>query len=111
MMWNYNKGINRTVIAPAILPRVTIKDEPKIVYLIDVSGSMDTVLVDRVLSTIARKMKSIGRGLHYDIISWSTELEDHFRDIDPRKGIPSISVGGGTRMAKGIKYFRDHYKD
>ena len=111
MMWNYNKGINRTVIAPAILPRVTIKDEPKIVYLIDVSGSMDTVLVDRVLSTIARKMKSIGRGLHYDIISWSTKLEDHFRDIDPRKGIPSISVGGGTRMAKGIKYFRDHYKD
>lgn len=111
MMWNYNKGINRTVIAPAILPRVTIKDEPKIVYLIDVSGSMDTELVDRVLNTIARKMKSIGRGLHYDIISWSTELEDHFRDIDPRKGIPHISMGGGTRMAKGIKYFRDHYKD
>lgn len=111
MMWNYNKGINRNIIAPAILPRVTIKEDPKIVYLIDISGSMDTGLVDRILNTIAKKMKTIGRGLNYDIISWNTNLGEHLRDINPRKGVPRISYGGGTCMAKGIKYFRDNYDE
>jgi hypothetical protein len=51
----------------------------------------------------------LSRGLRYDIITWSTELGDHIKDIDPKKGVPKISSGGGTRMAKGIKYFKDHY--
>ena len=79
------------------------------VLVIDVSGSMDTRLVDRCMNTIAKKMKKIGRGLKYNIITWSTELGEHIQDIDPRKGVPRISTGGGTRMAKGIKYFKDNY--
>ena len=111
IMWNYNRGINRTVIAPSIKSKVTLSTEPKIVYLIDISGSMDTRLVDRILGTIAKKMKHIGRGLHYDIISWSTHLGEHIKDIDPKKGVPRISCGGGTSMAGGIKYFREHYDE
>lgn len=108
-MYLYNRGINRSVIAPTYRRRVTISNEPTIVFLIDVSGSMDTRLVDRILNTIANKMKKIGRGLKYNIISWSTQLGEHVKNIDPRKGVPRISMGGGTRMAKGIKYFRENY--
>lgn len=110
-MKNYNRGILRSVIAPAITSKVTFAYEPKIVYLIDISGSMDTELVDRVLKTIAMKMRKCGtgRGLKYDIITWNTSLEDHIRDVDPKKSIPRIHVGGGTSIAKGIKYFRENY--
>lgn len=109
MMWNWNRGINRSVIAPSIKSKVTVSEEPKIVFLIDVSGSMDTDLIDRVLGTIAKKMKKIGRGLHYDIIAWDTKLCKLYKDVDPKKSVPSLPWGGGTRMAKGIEYFKEHY--
>lgn len=105
----YNRGINRSVICPTIRRKVTISQDPTIVFLIDVSGSMDTRLVDRILGTISNKMKRLGRGLKYNIISWSTCLGEHIKNIDPRKGVPRISMGGGTRMARGMEYFRQNY--
>jgi len=111
VMKNHNRGVVKGVIAPSLNSKITISYDPKIVYLIDISGSMNTRLVDRILKTIANKMKKCGtgRGLKYDIISWNTRLGEHLRDIDPKKGVPRISTGGGTSMARGIKYFRDHY--
>lgn len=113
MMYQYNRGINRSVIAPSIRRKVSVSHNPTIVFLIDVSGSMDTRLVDRILGTISKKMKKVstGRGLKYNIITWSTRLGEHIRDIDPRKPVPRISMGGGTSMAGGMRYFRDNYKD
>ena len=108
-LYLYNRGINRSVITPIVKRKVTQSTEPTITFLIDVSGSMDTKLVDRILNTIAKKMRKIGRGLKYNIISWSTCLGEHIQNIDPRKGVPRISMGGGTRMAKGIQYFKDNY--
>ena len=105
----YNRGIIRSVIAPSISQKVTVSVDPKIVYLIDISGSMDTRLVDRILKTIASNMKIINRGLKYDIITWSSRLGEHIKDIDPKKGVPRISTGGGTSLATGIQYFKDHY--
>jgi hypothetical protein len=105
----YNKGVVRSVIAPTVSRKVTISNEPKLVYLIDISGSMDTGLIDRILKTISSSMSKLSRGLRYDIITWSTSLGEHIKDIDPKKGVPKISSGGGTRMAKGIQYFKDHY--
>ena len=105
----YNKGVVRSVIAPTVSRKVTISNEPKLVYLIDISGSMDTRLIDRILKTISNSMSKLSRGLRYDIITWSTSLGEHIKDIDPKKGVPKISSGGGTRMAKGIQYFKDHY--
>lgn len=109
LLYLYNRGINRSVICPTVRRKVTISQDPTIVFLIDVSGSMDTRLVDRILGTISNKMKRLGRGLKYNIISWSTCLGEHIKNIDPRKGVPRISMGGGTRMALGMKYFRDNY--
>lgn len=111
MMAKWNRGINRTVIAPSILQKIKIDTNIKIVYLIDISGSMDTELIDRILATIGKKMKSINKGLRYDLITWNTRLEDHIKDIDPKKGVPNIYTGGGTRMAGGIKYFKENYDD
>lgn len=105
----YNRGIIRSVIAPAVSQKITISVDPKIVYLIDISGSMDTELVDRILKTIGKNMRKLNRGLKYDIITWSTHLGEHIKDIDPKKGVPRISMGGGTSIATGIKYFKDHY--
>lgn len=109
MLYLYNRGINRSVICPTIRRKTTISEEPTIVFLIDVSGSMDTRLVDRILGTISNKMRRLGRGLKYNIISWSTRLGEHIKNVDPRKGVPRISMGGGTRMALGMKYFKDNY--
>ena len=105
----YNRGIIRSVIAPSVSQKITVSVDPKIVYLIDISGSMDTRLVDRILKTIGKNMRKLNRGLKYDIITWSTCLGEHIRDIDPKKGVPRISMGGGTTISTGIKYFKDHY--
>ena len=70
---------------------------------------MDTRLIDRILCTISRTLKKINRDLRYDIITWSDYLGEHIKDIDPRKPHPRISCGGGTEMAKGMKYFKEHY--
>lgn len=112
MLYLYNRGINKSVIAPTIRRKVTISTDPTIVYLIDISGSMDTKLVDRVLTTIANKMKKLGNGgLKYNIITWNTSLGEHIKDIDPRKRVPRISMGGGTSLARGIQYFKDNYNN
>lgn len=109
MTYLYNRGINRAIIAPVYHTKVKVTSNPKIVFLIDVSGSMDSNLVSRILNSIKNKMRGIKKGLKYDVIAWSTELCSFHENIDPNKPIPKIRVGGGTRMARGIRFFRDHY--
>ena len=109
LMYQYNRGINRTTITPVYKSKIKITASPKIVFLIDVSGSMNSSLVNRILHTIAKKMKSIRRDLRYDIIAWSTCLCSHIKNIDPSKPVPRINIGGGTRMAAGITFFKENY--
>lgn len=108
-LYLWNRGINRSVIAPVVRKKVTQSTEPTITFLIDISGSMDTRLVDRILNTIAKSMKKLCRGLKYNIITWSTCLGEHIQGIDPKKGVPRVSCGGGTRMARGIQFFKENY--
>ena len=109
MLYLYNRGINRTIMAPTYHNKVSHTTNPKIVFLIDVSGSMNSSLVNRIIHTISKKLRGIRKGLKYDIIAWSNSLCGHMKDIDPTKPIPKIRIGGGTRMADGIRYFRDNY--
>ena len=108
-MKNYNRGIIRTVIAPTVSQNVTLSNDPKIVFLIDISGSMNTGLIDRCLSTIAKSLRKLSRGLKYDIITWNTRLGEHIKNVDPRRPITQVKYGGGTSIANGIKYFKDNY--
>lgn len=105
----YNRGINRGVLAPRYKRSISVNTKPKLVFLIDVSGSMNIDLVNRIVGTIARSIKRFNRDLRYDIIAWDTDLCHHYKDIDPSKSIPDIPYGGGTEMARGIKYFKDNY--
>lgn len=105
----YNRGINRGVLAPRYKRSISVNTKPKLVFLIDVSGSMNIGLVNRIVGTIARSIKRFNRDLRYDIIAWDTDLCHHYKDIDPSKSIPDIPYGGGTEMANGIKYFKDNY--
>lgn len=109
MMRNYNRGAIRSVIAPTIVRTYSISKELSIAFLIDISGSMETSLIDRCIKTIAEKMKKINGGLKYDIITCNTSVQDVFTKVDPRKSIPHIYSGGGTRIAAGIEYFRKNY--
>ena len=105
----YNHGINKKTITPSISNKVTLSMDPKLVFLIDISGSMDTRLIDRILLSISKNLKKINRGLKYDIIAWNTQLARHYRDVSPLKRIPTIPCNGGTDMAGGIKYFRENF--
>ena len=105
----YNRGINRGVLAPRYKRSISVNTKPKLVFLIDVSGSMNIDLVNRIVGTIARSIKRFNRDLRYDIIARDTDLCHHYKDIDPSKSIPDIPYGGGTEMANGIKYFKNNY--
>lgn len=105
----YNRGINRTVLTPKYGNKILIDNKPKLVFLIDVSGSMDTGLVSRVVNSIAKNIKRLNRSLRYDIITWDTDLCEHYKNIDPTKPAPKIPYGGGTSIARGIKYFHDNF--
>lgn len=107
----YNRGIDRRVIRPTMSQKVNMNTEIKLVFLIDVSGSMNRNLIQRILVTIPSELNKINRSLKYDIITWDTELENHFKDLTSKDVVPKIEVGGGTRIAKGIKYFKDQYDD
>ena len=108
-MRKYNRGIERKVICPVISHRIYLDLDPKIVFLVDVSGSMDERLITRILNTISRDLKKINRGLKYDIIAWNTHLSEEFKDVKPDKPIPQIRTGGGTEMARGMEYFKKNY--
>ena len=106
-----NKGIDRSVISPRYRQLITKSEDPTIVYLIDVSGSMNTTLVDRCLRTISKNMKKISSGLTYNIITWDTDLCEHFREVSPRNPITRVSYGGGTRLVNAFDYFKQNYED
>lgn len=109
MVYLWNRGINRTVISPKYLHKVETDHKPKFVFMIDISGSMNTGLIDRILNTISKKMKKINSALTYDIITWNTSLGEHLRDIKASDVVPRVRYGGGTTLATGIKYFRENY--
>lgn len=111
LTYKYNRGIDRSVISPRYRQLITKSEDPTIVYLIDVSGSMNTTLVDRCLRTISKNMKKISSGLTYNIITWDTDLCEHFREVSPRNPITRVSYGGGTRLVNAFDYFKQNYED
>lgn len=109
MVYLWNRGINRTVIAPSYRHKIQTDYDPKFVFMIDISGSMPSNLIDRILVTISAKIKKINPNLTYDIITWNTSLGDHIKDIKAKDVPPRIHSNGGTTLARGIKYFRENY--
>ena len=108
---NLRKGSARgNVIIPTYKMKLQKDNEPRVVFLIDVSGSMNTSLIDRVLKTISVSLKKISTATRYDVIAWDTQLCHHYKDLNPRDPISSFPCGGGTDLADGIRFFGLNYK-
>lgn len=108
-LYLYNRGINRSVIAPVMRNKYYYDTNPRIVFLIDVSGSMPSSLIQRFITTINKHLSKINGGLKYDLIEWDTDLCSHKKDLNPKKSIDRIHCGGGTSIARGIEYFHKNY--
>lgn len=107
--YKYNRRIVDDVISPSYRQKITKSEDPKVVFVLDCSRSMDTRLIDRILTFIKIRMKKINRNSKYDIISWDTELCEHYRDLTASSPIPKISCGGGTELAESFDYFKEQY--
>lgn len=74
-----------------------------IVLLVDCSGSIDDTAIGTMVKTIRHIAKKCGPKSH--IIWWDTALEGDY-PLNADKGPKGY---GGTNIAKGIKYIRQHY--
>jgi len=85
--------------------RRALQDKKRLGILVDVSGSM---YVDSVMTAI-RSMKESLNVVSSDsvVVTWDTSKCEEF----PITKIPeSVSLGGGTDMAKGLRYLVDNKK-
>jgi hypothetical protein len=109
MTYKYNRrvlGRDNKMLSPTYRQKLTKSEDPTIAFFVDVSGSMNSSLVDRIITTIRNGMKSINRSLKYSIITWDTELCEYYKDLNFNTPIPKISCGGGTEMAGTFDLFK-----
>lgn len=111
LTYKYNRRIITDVISPSYTMKITSDFDPTILFIIDVSGSMDTSLVDRVINTIRRKMRMINSNLKYSILTWDTSFCELYKDLNTKKNTPKISCGGGTCLAKSFIYAKEKFSD
>lgn len=104
-LYNYNRG---KTSGGVMITRITTVEEYRpgnLVALIDVSGSVDIELVKALLSEILKYKSKFGTKSR--IILWDTHLVD---DLPlKRSNLEAICCGGGTSIARGIRYAKEKY--
>ena len=104
-LYNYNRG---KTSGGVMRTRITTVEEYRpgnLVALIDVSGSVDIELVKALLSEILKYKSKFGTKSR--IILWATRLVD---DLPlKRSNLEAICCGGGTSIARGIRYAKEKY--
>lgn len=104
-LYNYNRG---KTSGGVMRTRITAVEEYRpgnLVALIDVSGSVDIELVKALLSEILKYKSKFGTKSR--IILWDTHLVD---DLPlKRSNLEAICCGGGTSIARGIRYAKEKY--
>ena len=104
---NYNRGTRRNkggILYSSLDSRVMTK-KTRLGVLIDVSGSMETESIIKACSSLravskALDSKSIG-------VTWNMYKGQEFSLFDVPE---SVSVGGGTNMARGLEYLVNEKK-
>ena len=112
MTHKYNRrilGYNNKMLSPTYRQKITKSEKPTVAFYIDVSGSMDGNLVNRIITTIRNKMKRIDMSLLYNIITWDTRLCEFHKDINFDSPIPHISSGGGTELEGCFDHFQYNF--
>lgn len=104
---NQMYNTNRCKYATSIIIPKNVRYErtnlPDLYLILDVSGSIDSKMVHDFVNTF-QSVKNQFK--HTKLIFWSTWLEGEYTLDD---NIPDL-YGGGTDIAKGIKYVREKYK-
>ena len=104
-LYNYNRG---KTSGGVMRTRITTVEEYRpgnLVALIDVSGSVDIELVKALLSEILKYKSKFGTKSR--IILWDTRLVDDL--LLKRSNLEAICCGGGTSIARGIRYAKEKY--
>lgn len=112
MTYKYNRkvlGRSCDLLSPTYRQKITRSENPTVAFFVDVSGSMDSNLVDRIITTVRNGMKKIDRSLKYSIVTWDTELCEYYKDLDFNTPIPKISCGGGTELAGTFDLFKKDF--
>jgi predicted metal-dependent peptidase len=92
----------RQSLSPVVLPRLR-SPEPRILVLIDASGSVQDQELGQFLAEIAGIVRAIGAGV--DVASGDTELQSFERGVlDPRK--VRVRGGGGTDLGEILTQVR-----
>lgn len=104
-LYNYNRG---KTSGGVMRTRITTVEEYRpgnLVALIDVSGSVNIELVKALLSEVLKYKSKFGTKSR--IILWDTHLVD---DLPlKRSNLEAICCGGGTSIARGIRYAKEKY--
>lgn len=112
LTYKYNRkvlGRNCNLLSPTYRQKITRSENPTVAFFVDVSGSMDSSLVDRIITTVRNGMKNIDRSLKYSIITWDTKLCEYYKDLDFNTPVPKISCGGGTELAGTFDLFKKDF--
>ena len=104
---NYNRGIRRNkdgILYSSMDNRIKSK-KTKLGVLIDVSGSMETDSIIKACSSL----KAVSKALDPQSIgvTWAVFKGQEFSLFDVPE---SVSVGGGTNMARGLEYLVNEKK-
>jgi hypothetical protein len=108
-LYNYNRrifGKNNKIIIPREKVKYEINKE-NLIFLIDVSSSMDAEFLTHCSKSILEFYKSINiNGIHR-LISCNTKVQE---DVDLDELDHQLYADGGTALANGIHYINEYYQ-
>lgn len=111
VMYNTNRGrLGRRsdVIRPAHVMKIRAKqkEEATAVFLVDVSGSMNSRILTRIIKTIYSFRSKTNITKDWRVVTWNSGLVQDF-SLSNEEG---IKIGGGTAIAYGIDYCKKYIK-
>ena len=103
---NQLRGRSGNMYVPSLKMNPAKVKVEQMTFLVDVSGSMDERSIFGIVNDIAIRVKKIGLE-RVRLITWNTGFVQDLmiRDFQPKKGM--LRIGGGTDLAKGLKYIRE----
>ena len=102
MMYNYNRRKNGSNVIVSKQISSLKKEIGKAYFIVDVSGSMSQVTLEKLYNTFTEIGKQINKDSR--IILWNEELVSDKKIFEKE-----LSVGGGTKIADAIDYVSEKY--
>lgn len=111
-LYNYNRRKFSSDSRQTLVPKVRKIVKPVIdnsymraIFVVDVSSSMDASEISEIINTIDKAAKSNKKKFDFTIVTWDTDLVQ----ILDLSNLNDMCIGGGTDIARGIKYVIKNY--